>query len=429
MVRKTLRGTVFWGMDALKGKTIKQNYNDIKQIMESNTSNLKQLQSICNHAYDTVPFYNPLKSSNFSDLPVVTKNHYKEMYTSFQSQKHLNNVYHQMSTSGSTGTPFTVNQDRAKRERTMAEVIYFNEIEGQTLGQKYMYFKAWPEKKTTIEKLKQNLVPIDILRLDEEALESIRRTLQNDKHINSCLAYASSYEILSNYIHEKGDTPDMYNLKVIFSSSSLLKEETREKLEKIFGCPIIDRYSNQENGILAQTKSNDRVFRVNRASYFIELLKLDSDEPVNAGELGRIVVTDLYNHAMPIIRYDTGDLAISDDLDRHNISTLRSIQGRRIDMVYDAQGNVLTPHTISVHMKRYKKLKQWQFIQEDKTYYILKVNGAEGIYAENDFIDSFKGILGEDARIDVKFVNEIPVLASGKFKNTICNYKVPEKVK
>lgn len=132
---------------------------------------------------------------------------------------------------------------------------------------------------------------------------------------------------------------------------------------------------------------------------------------------------------MPIIRYDTGDLAISDDLDRQNISTLRSIQGRRIDMVYDTQGNVLTPHTISVHMKKYKQLKQWQFIQEDKTYYILKVNGAEGIYMKDDFVDSFKKILGEDALVEVKYVNEIPVLSSGKFKNTICNYKIPEKIR
>lgn len=423
MVRKTLRGFVFWGIDSFKGQTIKQHYNDIKQIMESNAHNSKQLQSICNYAHNNVPFYIPLKSSDFSDLPVITKNHYKEMYESFQSQDSTN-VYHRMSTSGSTGTPFTVNQDKAKRERTMAEVIYFNEIEGQVLGQKYMYFKAWPEKKSKVERFKQNLVPIDILKLDEVALESIRSTLKNDKQINSCLAYASSYEILSQYMYDKGDTSSMFNLKVIFSSSSLLKEETREKLESIFGCPIIDRYSNQENGILAQTNSNSRVFKVNRASYYIELLKLDSDETAEAGELGRIVVTDLYNHAMPIIRYDTGDLAISDDLDRQNISTLRSIQGRRIDMVYDTQGNVLTPHSISVHMKRYGKLKQWQFIQEDKNYYILKVNGAEGVYKEMDFIDSLKVILGEDANIQVKLVNEIPVLASGKFKNTICNYKV-----
>lgn len=426
MVRKTLRGTVFWRIDALKGQTIKQHYNKIKQIMNSTTPNTKQLISICNHAYNTVPFYTPLNLKEFHELPVLTKTEYKEMYPAFQSQEHLNNVYHQMSTSGSTGTPFTVNQDKVKRERTIADVIYFNEIEGQTLGQKYMHFKAWPEKKPKMERLKQNVVPIDILRLNEEALESIRNTLKNDKQINSSLAYATSYEVLSDYLFDKGDTPNMFHLNVIFSSSSLLKEETREKLEKIFDCPIIDRYANQENGILAQTKSNSRIFHVNRASYYIELLKLDSDEPAEAGELGRLVVTDLYNYAMPMIRYDTGDLAISDDEDRQNISTIRSIQGRRIDIVYDTQGNILTPHTISVHMKKYDKLKQWQFIQEDRNEYVLRVNGAEGIYKENDFVDSLKTILGEDAQIHVKFVDEIPVLASGKFKNTICNYKRPK---
>lgn len=48
---------------------------------------------------------------------------------------------------------------------------------------------------------------------------------------------------------------------------------------------------------------------------------------------------------------------------------------------------------------------------------------------KDDFVDSFKKILGEDALVEVMYVNEIPVLSSGKFKNTICNYKIPEKIK
>ena len=52
-----------------------------------------------------------------------------------------------MSTSGSTGTPFTVLQNMNKRKRMFADLIYFNEICGQKLGEKYMYIKVWPKEK------------------------------------------------------------------------------------------------------------------------------------------------------------------------------------------------------------------------------------------------------------------------------------------
>lgn len=48
-------------------------------------------------------------------------------------------------------------------------------------------------------------------------------------------------------------------------------------------------------------------------------LKMDSDEPAEDGELGRIVITDLYNYAFPILRYDNGDTAIAHHREKMDI--------------------------------------------------------------------------------------------------------------
>lgn len=423
MIGSRLRRNVFWTIDMLNNRKTRKNYIEIKRLMESNTSNKNQLSLLLKHAIQSVPFYKNFNFTNIEEFPVLTKNDYKENYNIYQSEHYLDKQLHQMSTSGSTGTPFTVYQNMNKRKRTVADLIYFNDIAGQKLGDRFMYIKAFPEPKTRIESLKQNVIAIDILKLNNNVLEGIRTTLKKDKLITSILAYASSYEQLGNYLHKMGDNPEMFNLKALFSSSALLTDDTKNKLVEVFGCPVIDRYSNQENGVLAQTRDTFGEFHINRASYYIELLKIDSDEVAEKGELGRITITDLYNFAMPMIRYDTGDLAISDDDDRKSLSTLRNIQGRRVDIIYDTKGNMLTPHTVSVHMKRYEKLKQWQFIQDDKNNYILKANGAEGIYTRVDFENTLRSILGSDAEIEIQYVDEIPVLASGKFKNTICNYK------
>ena len=83
----------------------------------------------------------------------------------------------------------------------------------------------------------------------------------------------------------------------------------KSEIEQAFKTKVFSRYSNVENGIIAQQtdKSFDYYF-INSASYYVEILEMDLDVPVLKGELGRIVVTDLFNDAMPFIRYDTGDI-------------------------------------------------------------------------------------------------------------------------
>jgi len=421
VIGSLLRRYSFYTLDAIKGRKIKKHYREIKNVFNMGDVNNNQLKSLIKHTIGTVPYYKEY-DEKFTSFPVLTKNVYKENYDLFQSKVHLGTELHQMSTSGSTGTPFIVKQDINKRNRTIADLIFFNEIEGQRLGDKYIYLKTWAKKKSSLENFKQNVIPVDILKLDDMTLKELRMILKTDKKIKSALGYASSYEVLAKYLSDNGDTSNMFNIKTLFSSSSILTDETKSTLESTLGCSVIDRYSNQENGILAQTNKNDNTFYVNRASYYIELLKINSDENADIGELGRIVITDLYNFAMPFIRYDTGDLAISDDIERNNLKTLRNIQGRRVDIIFDTQGNMMTPHTWGVNMRKYSKLKQWQFIQEGKREYILKVNGAKDIYTNEDFDKTLRDILGQDANIKIIFVDEIPVLSSGKFKNTICNY-------
>lgn len=74
-------------------------------------------------------------------------------------------------------------------------------------------------------------------------------------------------------------------------------------------------------------------------------------------------------------------------------------------------------------MWKFEKLKQYQFIQEGEKKYRLKVNGAEGVYEDENLVEYLKSILGSDANVTIEHVKGIPTLASGKFKKTICHYQ------
>ena len=181
-----------------------------------------------------------------------------------------------------------------------------------------------------------------------------------------------------------------------------------------------------ENGIIAQQLSGGSgEFLINDASYFLEILELDSDLPVKEGKPGRIVITDLFNYRMPLIRYDTGDIGILESREIFGVSrqVFTSIEGRRMDLIYDTRGSLVSSYVITNNMWKYMEIRQYQFIQTSEREYLFKINTDLPFEQEKELISEFTNYFGEDSIISVEYVSEIPLLASGKRKKVMnsCN--------
>lgn len=424
MLGEWIRRTGFFVLDILKGGKVIKHYKDIYDKMNGKKDCLDVLPDILKYAKNNIPYYSNIGRVELSSFPVVKKSDYMANYDAFQSREFIGTKLHWVSTSGSTGTPFKASQDANKRNRTIAELIYFHKINCWNLGERYVFLRAWVSM-YSVSKLRiflQNYIAADVVNFNDEAKESLRQILKRDKKIRVILGYASAMESFVNYLEEKGDNEDMFSVKVIFTGSDNLSDTTKSKLEKMFGCPVISRFSNEEHGILACTSAYNKIFRLNTASYYFELLKLDSDEAAEPGEIGRIVVTDLYNHSMPFIRYDIGDLAISDDVDRKHITTFSSFQGRIADVIEDTKGNKITAALVNNYLHEFYKMKQYQLIQDDETHFLLKVVCDRDTYNVDDFLGVCKKFLGDTVNIDVQYVANIPVEKTGKYKTIINRY-------
>ena len=101
------------------------------------------------------------------------------------------------------------------------------------------------------------------------------------------------------------------------------------------------------------------------------------------------------------------------------------IDGRIVDCVDSTSGDLLSPVIVINTMWKYTDIKQFQFIQNGKKDYLLKLNldGEEEYGKIDNLLMDLKEYTGDDAIIDVEYVNEIPLLASGKRKQVINNYK------
>ncbi|MGY3794151.1 phenylacetate--CoA ligase family protein [uncultured Aquimarina sp.] len=413
-----LRNILFWTIDTLTGSKKKSNFQDIQSLLEnvnSTTSTKRKkeyLDAILQHAIGTVPYYKNTKPL-ITAFPVINKNIFRENFKAFQSESFQNEKKRTVSTSGSTGTPFTVHQDISKIIRNTSDNLYFWEKAGYNIGDKLFFFRLWNafEKKKSFINFAQNVVPIDVFDLTPPFIENLLKNIQKGKGNICLLGYVSAFEKICKHLDSTNPNFRSNAVKSIIAISEKLNEYTKESTRKYFGITPISRYSNIENGIIAQQPKDKDYFVINEASYYIEILNLENDEQQQNGALGRIVITDLFNKYNPMIRYDTGDLGMIEEID--NKKVLTQITGRKIDAITNTNGEIITFNIVLI-VNKYLQLAQCQLIQTNQKHYILKLNALQNFERENELIADFKNYLGNDAVIKVEYVSEIPLLASGK---------------
>jgi phenylacetate-CoA ligase len=96
--------------------------------------------------------------------------------------------------------------------------------------------------------------------------------------------------------------------KGILSSATLLLPALRDRLQRHFGCPVIDIYSMNETGPIAFAPGDADAdeHEILPHNLFVEILD-ESGQPVVPGQRGEIVVTGGVNPFLPLVRYRTGD--------------------------------------------------------------------------------------------------------------------------
>jgi phenylacetate-CoA ligase len=430
-----LRRTLFWTVDFFKGGKIRKHYKDIKLIQENSNSTKVgkrkelHLKNILEHAQTTVPFYNAkIGSVAIQDFPVINKKLVRGNFEQLKSETFINKHNHRVYTSGSTGNPFEIFHDKNKRNRNTADTIYFGERAGFKLGSRLYYLRLWDKqyKKSNILSWIQNISMHSVDELTDEDIDTLIRKLENDNSNKSILCYTSALQVICKYLDQKDYTPGKIKVNSVVTVAESLNDYVKTAIKKYFKVKVISRYSNSENGILAQRNihSDTNNFQINWSSYYMEILDLNHDIPVKNGILGRIVVTDLFNYCMPLIRYDTGDVGVM-DVDPENKNghlVFKIIEGRKMDMFTTTKGDYLSSHIIH-KILQYGKIDQFQFIEDENRQYTIKLKVLKNFDPANEIrmVKEYQDYFGEGSVVKIEYVDDIPLLPSGKRKLVINN--------
>ena len=404
---------------------------------------LIKLRKLVSNAYHNVPYYKrifdeagfkPFDLKQISDLeriPLLSKDDVRRnIHFSLFSSKHNKKEMLQINTSGSTGEPFICYADKFQLEMRLATTLRAQEMTGFRFGDRQM--RLWHQ---TLGMSKSQIVRerLDAILLRRKFIPAFEMTSES---VESLIGMINNYrpKLIDGYAESLNFIATMAGSTIkhppagVISSAQQLTSQTREQIENIFNTKVYDKYGSREfSGIAYQCKEGVN-HHVQDESYVVELLV--DGRKAHPGEVGEIVITDLNNFSVPLIRYRIGDLAVAveqkDCKCGRPHSTIGEITGRTQALIGCSNGVWLPGGFFGHFFKDYEyAVKHYQIVQEVFGEFEIRVvpNPQFNKLIENKIIENMKNFAGADSKITLKLVDSIPMVRTGKRSPVVSNLK------
>ena len=379
----------------------------------------RALQDLVVHAAATSPFHarrfrdsgiDPSGVREISDLaglPLLTKQDVRQHLDAMVSNRYDRGELVEAKTGGSTGVALKVVCDRAGIQKRAGAALLADTWSGWSLGQPTAAIwgnppvpRTWRNKLRRY--LKDRVIYLDTMKIDDEAID---RFVAQWRRLRPGLLYghAHSLFIFAEAIAARGLR--LQPRGIVATSMMLLQSE--------------------EVSLIACECEQHRGMHFNPVHAYVEILREDST-PCAAGEDGNIVVTELVNHGMPMLRYAVGDRGIRSGRQcpcGREIPLLEALTGRTADFLLAADNSrVAGISLIENTLTALPGIRQMQLVQERRLELTVNiVRGADyGPATQEQLAATLRGALGETFAIAIEFVDKIPQERSGKYRFAIC---------
>ncbi len=236
-----------------------------------------------------------------------------------------------------------------------------------------------------------------------------KRQIMLMKNFNTTVVHITPSYALHLYtimLDEGIDPRRDLKLKIAFLGAEPYTEETRKRLEELYGFDAFNSYGLSEMngpGVAFECRNKDGM-HLWEDHYIIEVIDPVTGEVLRDGEEGELVLTTLMREGMPIIRYRTGDITrvypepCSCGRTHRRISR---IKGRSDDMLI-INGVNLYPMQIEKVLMGIPEVGNNYLIEIDKVGYLDRINVKVEVRPE-----IFKGDVRDLENLKHKIIEEL----------------------
>lgn len=395
----------------------------------------ERLRDLLLHAFRNVPFYRrrfevagitPLDIHSVEDLkaiPVLTKgeiqNHKAELLAGNvpESERMPNQ------TAGSTGSPLQFWVDRERMASRRAGADRHHTWAGLRPGDWYAHLWASPVDRGTSttpaitwrQRLLDRNLTLNTSLISEEDLREYVALLRRVRP-GFMVAYAQSAVFFARYCLRNGI--DDIRFRSIIVTAEMLLPGQRTLIEQTFGAKVFNRYSCREVSVIASDCPHFTGMHINADALIVEV----EPAPHLPAGCGRVLVTDLFNRAMPFIRYEIGDLASPLETEvcpcGRAFPRIGNIRGRITDFLVTSDNRKISGISLTRLAGDMPQVRQMQFVQEDPRHIQLRVVAGDGY--GSDTISELRRRLDPYLRgtteLSIVTVEKIVAEPSGKFR-------------
>lgn len=396
---------------------------------------LSQLSTLLSHAVQTVPLYRErlaetytpngeITLEQFQTLPILTRADLQDEIGRLKSEAlpKSHAPISEVSTSGSTGRVVTVLGTRVTALMNAAVGLRYHQWHQRRFDQTVASIQVVKGERaeTAAAGTPSAWVPGHgtgtIYYFDIN--ENISAQADWLKGLNP--AYLFTYPSVIEALLERLERSDIPALIQVSTLGEALDEGLRERVTNVWDVPLVDAYSTSEVGMLALQCPEHSHYHIQSECCLLEVLREDG-APCGVGETGRVVLTNLHNFAVPLIRYEVGDYAeVGEPCGcGRNLPVLNRIAGRVRNMLRLPNGEMKWPRYASSRLAGVAPVKQAQLIQ--KTINELDVRLVVARPLTTVEIESLRELivnsLGYPFELNFVFVDAILRAANGKFED------------
>jgi phenylacetate-CoA ligase len=395
-----------------------------------------QLAKLLEHAYRRCPYYR-LKfkqaglipsdirgPEDIAALPVLEKEDIQQSGTAMVAEDWPCDDLIADQTGGSTGRPVAFFYNHDCKQARAAATIRHNRWAGWDLGTKVAFIWGAPRdlpNSTLRWRLRNSLLNrhlfLDAGHLNEKNLLQFHQAIKKFRP-RVITGYSRALALMARFA--KNRALDVFQPQAIVTSAEVLEPSDRTLVEQVFNCPVFDRYGCREVGVIASECPAHEGLHTMAEGLLVEIVRGSSR--ARPGETGSILITDLRNFAMPLIRYRIGDLASWQSGHcscGRQLPRLGQIAGRSTDFVVGSDGRLVSGVFLATYVVAQRpSLGQVQIRQEEAGRILFRIQRGPSFLESQDLeylTQASREHLGEKSIIEFEYVEELAPEASGKY--------------
>jgi phenylacetate-CoA ligase len=402
-----------------------------------------KLSEVMQHAYLFIPYYQKViteMGASLEDMknpemvhafPILTKEIVQERFNDLVNPNFRKRDYAVEHTSGSAGQPTKVRKDLNARAAVHAATWRSNNWIGWELGDPWVWL--WGRLSTTQTSWKTSYLNWYKARLTGEVFFNIHGLDRGKVHQFVDMMRSTVPTIIVGYTNAlfhlcdliKEESVALRSPRGVGTTAETLLPHQRELIEEVMGCQVYDRYSSSEVGPIAAECSAHNGLHLIMENIYMECVK-DDETLTPDGQPGRVLITDLNNRAMPLIRYDLGDLAIIKPPSQcscgRSHQRLEKIVGRLSNVITLPGGRFLFPEDLGEIFYPLDSVRRFQVIHEQptkiKVLLALKKN-SDSVHLVDLMRKQLQEACGNGIELELSLVDDIPIESSGKHQTCI----------